>query len=45
MHGIRAKLAPRFSPTLSSLATVTGVEVAETVTSFLTPPSDSEDTS
>ena len=43
MHGTRTRLAPRFLPTRSSLATVIGVEVAETVTSFLTSLSDFED--
>ena len=44
MHRTRVKLDPRFLPTAFSLATVTGVEVTETVTSFLTLLSDFEDT-
>ena len=44
MHKTRARLDPGFSPTAFFLATVTGIEVAETVTSFLTFSSDFEDT-
>ena len=42
MHGTRARL--EFLPTASSLATITGVEVTEIVTSFLIPLLDSKDT-
>lgn len=37
MHGTCARLDPSFSSTASSLVTVTGIEVAEIVTSFWLP--------
>ena len=43
MYGTCAKLDLGFSPTTFFLATVTGVEIAKTITSFLTPFSDFED--